>query len=108
MGTGGLPLRTGQAGVSLPARVTPKSACDSVDGVVRTARGSALKVRVRAAADRGKANAAVEELVARWLGLARMRVRIAQGGKSRVKILEIEGEPDELEALISRRVAALC
>jgi uncharacterized protein YggU (UPF0235/DUF167 family) len=99
--------RIGTTGVRLLARVTPKSAGDGVDGVIETPDGPALKVRVRAVADKGAANAAVEKVVAEWLGLARTRVSIAQGGKSRIKTLAIGGAPGELEPLIAARVGAL-
>ena len=86
------------------ARVTPKSA---QDGMMQTAEGLALKVRVRAVADKGEANRSVESVVAQWLGVAKTRVTVAAGSKSRVKTLDIDGAPDELEGLIAARVAAL-
>jgi uncharacterized protein YggU (UPF0235/DUF167 family) len=101
------PWRAGKAGLRLLARVTPKSGVDAVEGVTPTAEGPALKVRVRAVAENGAANAAVEAVVARWLGLARTRVAVAQGHKSRVKTLAIGGVPAELEALVAARVAQL-
>ena len=64
-------------------------------------------MRVRAVADKGEANASVESVVAQWLGVAKTRVTVARGGKSRVKTLDIGGEPGELETLIAARVAAL-
>jgi len=53
-----------------------------------------LKVRVRAVPEDGKANAAVEKLVAGWLGVPKSAVRVVTGGKTRLKGLEIEGPPD--------------
>ncbi len=50
-----------------------------------------LLVRVRAAPVEGKANAALEKLIAKTLGVAGGRVAVARGGVSRVKALEIEG-----------------
>ena len=99
--------RTGEGGLRLLVRVTPKSAHDSVDGLVTTAEGRALKVRVRAVAEGGKANGAAEKVVADWLGLARSRARVVQGHKSRTKTLDLAGEPGEIDALVARRVAAL-
>lgn len=98
--------RAAKNGVSLLVRVTPKSARDGVDGMIDTAEGPALKVRVRAVAEDGQANRSVESVVAQWLGLAKTRVSVAQGGKARVKTLNVDGEPGELEALIAARVAA--
>jgi len=101
------PWRMAEAGLRLMARVSPNSGRDRVDGVMETAKGAALKVRVRAAPESGEANAAVESVVAQWLGLARTRVTVARGHTSRVKTLAIGGEPRALEALVAARVAAL-
>lgn len=98
--------RASKTGLRVLARVTPKSAHDGIDGMMQTAEGPALKVRVRAVAENGEANRSVESVVAQWLGLARTRVTVAAGGKSRIKTLDIGGEPNELEALIAGRLAA--
>jgi uncharacterized protein YggU (UPF0235/DUF167 family) len=98
--------RPSKTGVRMLARVTPKSAQDGIDGMMQTAQGLALKVRVRAVADKGEANRSVESVVAQWLGVAKTRVTVAAGSKSRVKTLDIDGAQDELEGLIAARVAA--
>ncbi len=46
---------------------------------------------MRAAPVEGKANAALETLIAKALGVAAGRVAVARGGVSRVKALEVEG-----------------
>jgi uncharacterized protein YggU (UPF0235/DUF167 family) len=51
----------------------------------------ALKLRVSAVASGGAANAAVIALIAKALKIAKSAVRIAAGGASRVKRLEIDG-----------------
>jgi hypothetical protein len=53
--------------------------------------GDALKVRVSAAPERGKANAAVEALIARALGLPRGSVRVVAGETVPRKLVEIAG-----------------
>ena len=53
--------------------------------------GEALKVRVTAPAERGKANRAVEALVAGALGISGDRVVIVAGHSSACKIVEIAG-----------------
>ena len=68
-------------------KVVPGSSRDAIAGWL----GEALKVRVRAPAERGKANASVERLVARALGVPTTSVRIAAGGASAKKTLEITG-----------------
>lgn len=63
--------------------------------------GSALKVRVTAPPEKGKANAAVSALLAAELGLPPAAVRIVSGGGSPNKVVEIEGasEADVLRRL---------
>jgi uncharacterized protein len=91
----------------LRARVTPKSARDAVKGIVETAEGPALKVRVRAVAEDGEANRSVAAVVAEWLGVPKGHVSIAHGGKSRVKTLAIAGRSTELRSLLITRLDEL-
>jgi uncharacterized protein YggU (UPF0235/DUF167 family) len=60
-----------------------------------------LKVRVTAAAERGRANAAVEKIIADALGIEGRRVRIVAGRTSPRKIVEIDGLS---EAEVRRRL----
>lgn len=53
--------------------------------------GETLKVRVKTPPERGKANAAVEELVAEALGVPKERALIVRGHASARKIIEIDG-----------------
>jgi uncharacterized protein YggU (UPF0235/DUF167 family) len=64
--------------------------------------GDAWKVRVAAAPERGAANSAVVDLVARTLGVRAGAVRLVSGLGSRDKIVEVEGVgPDEIEARLA-------
>jgi uncharacterized protein (TIGR00251 family) len=92
-------------GVTVQIRVTPKSSRDVVEGLVSTAHGPALKVRVRAVPDKGAANAAVVVAVARWLGVPRTAVSLASGSTSRLKCLAIAGDGAVLCAELERRLA---
>ncbi len=71
----------------LTLRVAPKSAKDAVVGW----HGAALKIKVRAAPEDGKANAAVIELLAETLGLPRKSVVLESGHASRDKRVRITG-----------------
>ena len=82
-------------------RVTPKSSREGVDGLMSTRHGTALVVRVRASADQGKANRAVEAVVADWLGVARSSVTVRTGGASRIKTLAIAADPAPLVARLA-------
>lgn len=59
-----------------------------------------LKARVRAIPDKGKANSALEKLIAKWLRVPASSVRLASGSKSRLKTLEIHGDPSVLLSLV--------
>ena len=73
-------------------RLTPGAAKDSIAGWISDAEGRPLlAARVRAPAREGEANAALEKLVAKAMGVPVARVSVARGGASRVKALEIEG-----------------
>lgn len=101
------PWRPGGGCVIVRVRITPKSSKDTIDGIETTAEGPALKARVRAVPSDGEANAALLTLLAQWLGVAKSSVRLAQGGKSRVKSVEITGNTEELEARLATRLAGL-
>ena len=51
-----------------------------------------MKARVRAVPEDGKANAALEILVAGWLGVPRRSVEVTAGAKSRIKTVTIGGD----------------
>ena len=65
---------------------------------------SFLKARVRAAPEDGKANAALEALIAKALGAPKSAVRVARGAKSRLKAIDVSGDPQDL---LSRAQALL-
>jgi uncharacterized protein YggU (UPF0235/DUF167 family) len=88
-------------------RVTPRSARESIDGTVETAQGPALAMRVRAVAQEGEANKAVERVLAGWLGVAKSAVGVTSGAKSRVKSVTIAGPQAMLAATLEARMAAL-
>lgn len=75
-------------------RVTPRGGRDAIDGWAKDAAGKAhLKVRLRTAAEGGKANAALVDLLAKSLAVPRSSVAISSGAKARLKIIRITGDP---------------
>ena len=94
-------------GVTLPVRLTPKSAKDEVAGVEIFGDEMVLKVRVRALPEAGRANEALERLIAAWLHVPPSSVSVVQGGKSRLKQVAIAGDADDLVRLIAARVGEL-
>ncbi|KUF10210.1 DUF167 domain-containing protein [Pseudoponticoccus marisrubri] len=74
-----------QDGALLQVRVTPKAR--------RTAlqmEGEVLRAQVTAPPDKGKANAAVQALLAQAMGLAKSRLVLVRGHTSRDKCFRIE------------------
>jgi len=91
----------------LPVRLTPKSARDEIVGVEVFGGEAVLKARVRAVPEDGRANAGLEKLIAKWVGVPPSSVAVVQGGKSRLKQVAVDGDPSALSALIAERLAAL-
>jgi uncharacterized protein len=102
-----LSLRRSRDGVILPVRLTPKSSRDEVVGVEDHGGQCVLKARVRAVPEAGRANEALEMLIAKWLGVAPSTVTVAHGGKSRLKQVAVAGDGEALARLIAQRVAEL-
>ena len=73
--------------IKLPIKVVPASSRNCIAGWL----GETLKVRVTAPAERGKANAAVETIIAEALGVSKERIRVVAGQTSARKLVEIAG-----------------
>jgi len=81
----------------LRIKVFPKSSQPGVGPV----ENEMLKVRVGAAADQGKANAAVIKLLSKLLGIPQARIRLLSGEKSRMKSLKIlDMSPEDVRRLL--------
>ena len=88
-------------------RVTPKGGRDAIDGIAALADGTCvLKLRVRAAASEGEANAAVLRVVAAALGVPGRTVRLVAGGRGRVKRLRDGGGRAPALAAALERICA--
>lgn len=72
--------------------VAPRSGSNRVDGV----RDGILRIRVSAAAVEGAANAALIELLADELRVAKRAVRIVAGATSRQKLVVVDGVAADL------------
>lgn len=70
----------------------PGTRANEIVGWVADARGGeALKIRLRAPAIEGKANAALVAFLAETLGLRARQVTLERGDKSRDKVVLVEG-----------------
>ena len=100
---GGRPWTVARDGLVLAVRVTPRGGRDAIEGIAELADGTCvLKLRVRAAASEGEANAAVVRLVSAALRVPERAVSLAAGGRGRVKRLRIGGEGAALAAALER------
>ncbi|BCP56135.1 UPF0235 protein [Kaistia sp. 32K] len=86
-------FRVGDGHVVVQLRLTPKGGRDGLDGVGQLADGrQILQARVRAAPDKGAANAAVEAVLAKALGVPRSAVALISGHTARLKSVRVDGD----------------
>lgn len=85
-----MPLRQTPRGLFLHVRAIPKASRDEVTGLVSNAGSQlALAVKVTKPADKGHANLAVIEILAKTMGIAKSSFRMASGEASRHKVFEV-------------------
>ena len=80
-------VRECAGGVTIEVLASAGAAVSKVRGL----HGNALKVAVRAAPEKGKANAEIEELLAEFFGAAKSHVAVTAGQTSRRKRLVVMG-----------------
>jgi uncharacterized protein (TIGR00251 family) len=99
------PWRVAPDGLMLAVRVTPKGGADAITGLAEMADGTCvLRVRVRAAASEGAANAALIRELARELGVAVRDVSLLGGAHGRIKRLKISGDG----AALAKALEGIC
>jgi uncharacterized protein len=92
-----VPVSAGGEALDLPmisrltVKVVPGASRSKIAGLL----GGALKVRVQAPPEKGKANAAVLALLADFLGVPEKHLRIHAGPASSNKVVEVQGLSDE-------------
>jgi uncharacterized protein YggU (UPF0235/DUF167 family) len=86
----------------LMVRVRPGA---KVAGLIGRMSDGAIQVRVTEPAREGRANQALEILLARRLGLSRSALKVVRGQTSRTKVIEVQGL--DAEELARRLDAAL-
>ncbi len=99
------PLRPGRGGLLLSLRVTPGAAHDEVGGLHTAADGAvSLIVKVTAAPDKGRANKAVIETLARACRLPKSALSLVSGETGRSKTVLVSGDGAAVEALVAARM----
>jgi uncharacterized protein (TIGR00251 family) len=92
-GRGAIEVRVQGGALIIRVKVQPKASSDAIVG----AHAGALKIRVAAAPEKGRANRAAVEFLAGKLGLRRPSISVVCGEHSRDKMFAIEGmSRDEL------------
>jgi uncharacterized protein YggU (UPF0235/DUF167 family) len=89
-------------GLCLRVRLTPKARRSAIDGLMAEADGSVvLKVAVTAVPEKGRANEALIELLAREWHIPRSSITLESGATDRRKVLHLAGDPMALEGLLT-------
>lgn len=93
-----------EAKARIDIKVVPRASRDELVGWM----DQVLRVRVRAAPERGRANEAVEQLLAESVGVSGASVRVVAGHTSTRKVVEIQGlDADELRSRVGAVFARL-
>jgi uncharacterized protein (TIGR00251 family) len=88
-------------GLRLCVRLTPRASRNGVDGLIAGADGNLmLQLRLAAPPVEGAANKALVAYLADTLGLRKSAIRIVSGEKSRIKLMELDGEGTALLAQV--------
>jgi uncharacterized protein (TIGR00251 family) len=93
-------------GAVIRVRAQPNASRDQIEGPGEDAAGQTfLKVRVRAVPEKGKANAAIEAVIAKALGLPKSAVSVEKGETQRIKTVRISADASigaAIEALLDQ------
>ncbi len=98
--TATMPWRLLPQGVALLVRATPGAKQAAVGGVVHTAEGPALVVKITEAPEKGRANKAIVALLAKALKVPKAAIVLQRGETTRIKRFVIEGDAQALAAAL--------
>ena len=102
------PYRLAQDHVTLTVQVTPKASRSGFAGVIERPDGRlALAVRVAAPPVEGAANAALMAFLSKQLGVSKSSLGLASGETSRLKVVEVHGNPQEIADRLGAILAPL-
>lgn len=93
-------LRVDGADLLLAIRLTPKAAKDAIGGVWQDDKGAVwLQASVRAVPEKGKANAALIQRIAKRLKVAPKDIALESGDTSRLKRLRLVGRAADADRI---------
>ena len=93
-------------GLVLRLYVQPGAKVSALVGVKETGDGLRLKIKLKARAIEGQANAALVELLAEHLRLPKSAVSLQSGSTARLKTIHLRGQGPQLLSKISQLVLA--
>ncbi len=82
-----LPVTESSTGVTFPVHVQPKACRNTIRGL----SSGEMRIRLTSPPADGAANKLCREYLAKLLGVAKSRVRIVAGEKSRHKVIAVDG-----------------
>jgi uncharacterized protein len=88
-----VPLRETPRGFLLDTKVTPKAAKAGIAGI----RNGVLLIKVTAAPEKGKANAAVIALLAKSIGVPKSAFELVSGETDRNKVLRLASHVEQVQ-----------
>ncbi len=89
-------FRTENEGLTLFVKLVPNAKRDEIIGIFEVESQRRLGVRVRAVAEKNKANKSLCTFISTIFHVAQNEVELVSGNKSRFKKLYIRGNPDDL------------
>lgn len=93
--------------IRIAVRLTPNAGRDGIDGAETGADGEPmLKARVTAVPEKGKANKALIELLAKQLKMPKSSISVISGETARKKILRIDGDTEDVKARLESLLKA--
>ena len=105
---GSSPFTAASDGVRVQVRLMPRASASRLVGIAAASDGSvALKVMVTAAAEDGKANAALVTLLARVWRVAKSDLSIVSGASDRRKTIRVAGTASQLLPVLEASLAGL-
>jgi len=81
-----MPLQEAKKGVVIKVKVQPKAQQDEILGI----KGDRLRLRVKAPPEKGRANQACINLLAKVLSLNKKEIKLISGAKAREKMFFIQ------------------
>lgn len=95
-------LRTTTKGLHLFVRATPKASRDEVTGLAPLADGSeAVAIKVTSVPEKGKANAAIQAVIAKAAGIPKSALEQVAGETDRNKVFRIVSHAEAVQTWVS-------